>query len=551
MQNRNQNGGISVHAIAGTHVVLLGMNADEASKRGLLGFAIQRKDETEGEQYWLPGFRTFKETYPNPKPGSLVSTHEHPIQAFLWGDYTAKPNHKYVYTIVPVSGGPKNLTYGKEVAVENKTEDEDQGTHAIYFNRGVAGSQAYARKFGNREPSDVPNKEAYKWLSRGLEEAILTFIGQARGARFALRASVYEFSWMPVLEAFRDASNSGADVKIVYDCRKAEPQKTSTKCIRDAGLSKLVIKRKCNPSYISHNKFIILLRDGKPVEVWTGSTNFSEGGIFGQSNVGHLVRDPNVAAKYLTYWEHLAGGMEAKKLRVQNAQDTPNPPSPPPTGIMPLFSPRPNLEALQWYADRMRGNENEPQEKHASLGFTAAFGVNRLLADVLGEEGPTLRYLLLEKRGATFNSFSKVRNNMIALGAVLSPKAVGDQKFQRWLGESLTNLNKFVRYLHTKYLFIDPLGANPLVVSGSANFSDASTVNNDENMLVIQGNTSVAHTYLGEFMRLWDHFYFRNVAQSLSRNATVSSAYLSSDDSWTKKYYESGSVHEKVRLLFA
>ena len=63
-------------------------------------------------------------------------------------------------------------------------------------------------------------EEAYRWLSRGLEEAILGFIGRADGDRFALRASVYEFTHMPVLEAFAAAAAGGADVKIVYDRRK-------------------------------------------------------------------------------------------------------------------------------------------------------------------------------------------------------------------------------------------------------------------------------------------------------------------------------------------
>jgi phosphatidylserine/phosphatidylglycerophosphate/cardiolipin synthase-like enzyme len=37
-------------------------------------------------------------------------------------------------------------------------------------------------------------------------------------------------------------------------------------------------------------------------------------------------------------------------------------------------------------------------------------------------------------------------------------------------------------------MLVDVLSSNPLVVSGSANFSDASTTRNDENMLLIQGN---------------------------------------------------------------
>ncbi|WP_315823202.1 hypothetical protein [Paraflavitalea speifideaquila] len=110
MRKRVNNGkGISVHGIAGTYVVLLGMDATPQARKGLLGFAIHRTDKTEKEQYWLMGFRTFKDTEPNPAPGTLISTQQHPVQGFVWGDYTAKANHTYVYKVVPVYGTPKNL----------------------------------------------------------------------------------------------------------------------------------------------------------------------------------------------------------------------------------------------------------------------------------------------------------------------------------------------------------------------------------------------------------------------------------------------------------
>jgi len=50
-------------------------------------------------------------------------------------------------------------------------------------------------------------------------------------------------------------------------------------------------------------------------------------------------------------------------------------------------------------------------------------------------------------------------------------------------------------------------------VTGSANFSSASTLNNDENMLVFYGDDAraVGEGYLLEFMRLFDHFQWRNV----------------------------------------
>src|SRR5688572_8409277 len=113
MRVRNQNKAISVHAIAGSHVVLLGMDATPKAAKRLLGFAIYRTDHTEKEWYWLKGFKTFEATYPHPPAAMLVSTQEHPVQGFLWGDYTAKPDHDYTYQITPMYGKPKALKPGK------------------------------------------------------------------------------------------------------------------------------------------------------------------------------------------------------------------------------------------------------------------------------------------------------------------------------------------------------------------------------------------------------------------------------------------------------
>jgi phosphatidylserine/phosphatidylglycerophosphate/cardiolipin synthase-like enzyme len=76
-------------------------------------------------------------------------------------------------------------------------------------------------------------------------------------------------------------------------------------------------------------------------------------------------------------------------------------------------------------------------------------------------------------------------------------------------------------------MLIDPLGDEPIVISGSANFSETSTVSNDENMLIIRGNKRVADIYLGEFMRLWHHYRFRFIvnAKAEENNAGTDRAY--------------------------
>ena len=82
------------------------------------------------------------------------------------------------------------------------------------------------------------------------------------------------------------------------------------------------------------------------------------------------------------------------------------------------------------------------------------------------------------------------------------------------------------------------LAHDPIVVTGSANFSAASTTDNDENMLVIRGNRRVADVYLGEYMRLWNHYAFREwAAKQATAPADTAFAHLDAGDQWWRGYF--------------
>ncbi|UOQ75253.1 phospholipase D-like domain-containing protein [Hymenobacter cellulosilyticus] len=577
---------LAVRAIAGTYVVLLAFDLlTEAAREDFLGFAIQRADLTAGTEKWLQGYRVFKETVEKPELGKLYSSRQHPVQDFLWGDYAAQHSHRYRYRIVPLYGHPAAITEGNAVEIEVETENVDTGTHAIYFNRGAAGSQAYAARFNNKPP-DAVGPAAYTWLSRGLEEALLAFIAQAKGPEYALRASVYEFSYEPVMQALKAAVDAGADVQIIYDNRARATNADATAlraavraAVQKYGLENHVTPRSTDVGFISHNKFIVLARKeahapadaappaaGRPVpayaslrpeQVWTGSTNFSRGGIFGHSNVGHLVRDPATAQAYLDYWQRLWSDPKAAKLRAQNEQATPLPTEVLAPGVHALFSPRfnrkgkavvPPADALDWYIDRMAGAQS-------SVFFTAAFGINARIQEQLSVPANFLRYVLLESYGnkeaaQKLKLLQRDKTLRFAAGAVLDD----DSAVHNWLmrEEKLTGMNEHVKFIHTKYLLIDPLGASPLVVTGSANFSDASVGNNDENMLVIHGDKRVADIYLGEFMRLFQHYQFRELARRVrsAKPQERQAAFLDATGAWLKPWFTLDTPKDRQRRLF-
>jgi phosphatidylserine/phosphatidylglycerophosphate/cardiolipin synthase-like enzyme len=107
--------------------------------------------------------------------------------------------------------------------------------------------------------------------------------------------------------------------------------------------------------------------------------------------------------------------------------------------------------------------------------------------------------------------------------------------------------------VHSKFLLIDPLGDDPIVVTGSANFSTASTTDNDENMIIVRGDRRTADIYATEFNRIFNHYYFRSVTEATAgepQSALDASLFLAEDDSWEQKY-QPGSLKSKRVALYA
>ncbi|MCB8879732.1 hypothetical protein ACELLULO517_05765 [Acidisoma cellulosilytica] len=545
--------GLVLQAVAGTHVVLLGWDiTDQTVAAGLLGFAIQRVDHAKSETYWMSGMKSFPAT---PLPlGGTASSHEQPIQSFQWADYSAQPGCQYTYRLVAMSGQPGALTDGAEVAVDITTEAAWAGTHSIFFNRGAVASQEYAKLFQNRRPS-VVGPAAYTWLSRGLLEAIIAFLAKATDASYGIRMAIYEFQWPEVLKAVSDAAQRGADVRVLYDAidnAHEDPIHPNEAAIAAAGIDKLCTG--ITHGRIMHNKFIVLLKDGAPVQLLTGSTNYTENGIFGHLNCAHIVNDAATASAYLDLWTELSGDPALADLRDWNDTKTPVPPNPPIAGITEVFSPLHSTAVLARYNDIAAAAQR-------GLFMTFAFGMNKDFIPTYETENEVLHFALMDKAGvgktiaAAEAEIAKIRalkNAVVAIGQNITLN-----EFDRWLKEaSGVQAKENVRWVHTKFMLVDPLSDDPIVVTGSANFSDASVTTNHENMLVIRGDKRVADIYLGEFMRQFSSYAFRDAAYTASQQSgaapeTWKPQDLATDPSWMADYNQPGSSRALRRLYFS
>ena len=533
---------LKVLAIAGTYVVTLGFHLPQTKCGNLLGFSVHRSDHTDNTAIYLEGMKAFAETDPGFPPGSLYSTKDHPVQSFQWADYSAQPGHNYTYLITALKGSPKNLTPFAATSVDITTESPDTGDHDVYFNNGAAASQEYVRRFGNKRPNPdlAADKPIFDWLSRGLYEAMVKFVQSCVPHQHKLRVAAYEFNYEPFLLELKNASDRGVDVQIIYDRRQDDPGNANETAVNKIGIAGICIKRTQGKEYISHNKFMVKLDGDDPVSVWTGGTNFSIGGIFGHSNVAHVVEQPPIAKQYLKYWEDLHADPVEKAIRNQTETINQVPGIPIASGTAALFSPRNSLDALNFYGKLAKTAKD-------GLFMTFAFGLNAIFKDVYKTSTAKVRFALLEKKtrpmpnktdaqkaakAAEEQTIQDLRNqpeNVFAIGNLITTN-----KFDGWVKESLTNLNKNVKYIHNKFMLIDPLGEDPIVITGSANFSNASTTDNDENMLIIRGNKRVADIYIGEFMRLFSHFSFR---ESLEwRKPDDKPKPLKTDDWWKDSF---------------
>jgi len=536
---RKKHSGLTVNVVAGTHVVFFGLDLTASKRPGFRGFGFKRFDHIEGDTIWLQGLKTFQKTEPNPAPGERFSTLHHPIQGFQWADYSASPGTPHTYTVVALYGDPADLEQRIAVDVEVSTEHEVGAVHSAFFNRGSVATQEYARRFQN-EPPNVAGPGAYQWLSRGLLEAFVAFLRRA-GAGWEVHGACYEFQWPEALAAIRAAHQRGATVNVIYDDMGPGPA-------NEAAITSAHIRSLCRGRVrgkLMHRKFFVLSEHGTPRAVWTGSTNLTENGIFGHANVGHIVEDAAVAQAFRDDWDRLAADPPVRAAyRNANEQASPVPPQPWKALTTTVFSPRgTELDALQWYADIAASAKQ-------GLFMTFAFGMQEKFRAVYAKDDDILRMALMEKEWgnpktkaaetAAIQQLRKRRNVVVAVG-----NRIVTDSFDRWLAElQQIDPDVHVYWVHTKFMLVDPLGPRPVVVTGSANFSKASTDTNDENMLVIRGDTRIADIYFGEYLRLYTHYAFRESVKIYLEKKQAGTPedwkpqFLVDGDSWMAPYFD-------------
>jgi phosphatidylserine/phosphatidylglycerophosphate/cardiolipin synthase-like enzyme len=537
MRSKNEDNALKAYAVAGTQTVLLAMDIDKKKVAGksFMGFKITRYEGSRPPVH-LNGTKRFRLDTGADRKQKLS-----PIQSFFWKDYTADPGKKYKYKIEAMFGPWDDLTPQFETEVKVETEALEDAGHSVYFNFGVTGCQAYAKVFEEKRIEDLDPLErerAFRILGRELyEDGLLKFVARAKDGDYGLLCAFYELEYAPFVDELKKAKDRGADVRIVYNAKK-EAGKRSEAEIARAGLDSVRIERDFQVAQ-PHNKFMILVHKGVPIEVWTGSTNITIRGIFGHCNTGHWVKDAEIAGKYNSYWKMLATNPAKKDFtaeteRIQGDFSGNNLRK----GVKVIFSPRKSAAMLSEYVKIM-------DDAKTAVCIIFPFNIEKIFKDFYAVDKKYIRFIITDKCGKKTDFVTNDRDVYRTAGAIL------ETQVEQWVKEmtAKTTTGAGTLYVHNKFFIVDPLGESPVVVTGSANFSDESLTGNDENMLIIKGDRRVADIYFSEFARLFDHFLPRYLRKIAGGGGGFEKP-LDDEGKWIEDYYNEEKIKQKRKMMF-
>jgi len=562
MHYKNEQNDLKLYAVTGTQTVLLSFDIEKSKldDKLFLGFFVERKDKN-GNITYHNGSKHFASLANNP---DLNIRNKSLVQTFYWQDYTADPEQTYTYTIQPMFGSADNPQSEFTGSITVTTEKLHDGKHSVFFNYGVTGSQAYAKNkvFGNTPLSKLSGnalEAALSFLGRDLwGEGLLKFVRQATDNSYSIYGDFYEFQYAPFLSELKSANDRGVDVQLVVsgkddqyldhtDKRTGIKKSGNETSINNTGLTSCIKTLRTKPSQ-PHNKFMILCKDGIAEQVWTGSTNITLAGIFGQCNTGHWIVDKEIANKYLEYWKGLIGDSAMKELsKISEAIQPDTNLINLPNGDYVFFSPR-DTSSNSKPSVHLQNYANLIDHADELVCMVFPFNMDDVFSTVYAEDKKYLRLLIFE----SVSDAAAVKSNDTDLKITAGNVYKGKEK--EWVKEITAKLttNAGILYVHNKFFILDALTDHPVVLTGSANFSNNSIRNNDENSILIKGNQRVADIYLTEFDRLFTHFWPRYL-QSLNLNNKSPQGFakpLDETGTWHQNYYDDTKFATKRKKLF-
>lgn len=318
------------------------------------------------------------------------------------------------------------------------------------------------------------------YLSRAIDDTLISYINRAK---YSIDLTMYNFNntgITNVSNALKAAANRGVVVRVI-GCGTTN----------NFGIDELAgsaVKVLIGPATgartgIMHNKFILFdTESANPAEplVWTGSTNLTDDQINKDANNVIIIQDQSLARGYKIEFEEMWGshGAVADAAKAKFGFNKKN---------------------------------NTPHEyvingKRVESYFSPTDGVNAKIVNVVNTANHDLSIaIMVLTRTEIANPIVARKNAGVAVNMISNSEgenALVNPILQPGLGTHYTFDNVSPGIMHNKYMIVDQAAtsSDPIVLTGSHNWSSAADNDNDENTLVIHDAT-LANIYYQNFVK--------------------------------------------------
>ena len=288
------------------------------------------------------------------------------------------------------------------------------------------------------------------------------------------------------------AITRGVKIRLVYDHRDGNPPQQLVLDLINAGVKVQRRPYVTTDSYIMHNKFFIFdSRDTTSYSddwLWTGSANITNMQFYTDAQNVIYIQDQALCNAYTREFEEMWGSHTDNnnpsnaKFGSEKTDNTPHLFNINGKKVRCYFSPSDNVSVIL--------EEAIDTETDKSINFCIyAFTRFQIANEMKGEYNPPTKMV----RGVF--DHGNLNGNVY-----LEMKGIGGQ--YPWNPAAKVYLETFTGSLHHKYLLIDAdnIQSNPIVETGSYNYSNAGTFGNDENVLLIY-DSLIVNQYYQEFVK--------------------------------------------------
>lgn len=380
---------------------------------------------------------------------------------------------------------------GKKITFTDvySTASESTGEIKVYFNKSVDASLSRNGAVAN--------------VVSNIDEIFASYIDRATTSVDVAIYNANVGGATKIATALQNAKARGVQVRYIFggeQANLAHPLLSGIARMRDRNVGGPAALQRTGTG--NHNKFIVIDPDSRLNSyVLTGSSNFTNNGLFDDPNNFLIIQDQALARAYRAEFDEMWG---EGPVNPNSSQTSPTHPD---------F----NRQARSRFGSQKI--KNTPSkfiigDRLVELYFAPTDGTTNAIRNALYTTNNDLRFGLLiltaDELRVPIDSMQNVGWDV--KGLIEDENAVADNVVSGsdfvWLRDRGVNVQSYpsgaTKQFHHKYAVIDAVRTNsdPQVITGSFNWTSSAETSNDENMLIIH-DAKIANLYRQEFGERW------------------------------------------------